>query len=179
MKKFKDAMIDVETLGVEGLFVVTQISIVPFDVNSGVVCSREDSFSVNLSLKDCLNNGLSLNTETLMWWLKTNPDMLSCTISDGHLIKDAMVAITNYISKLEVDRFWATATLDYQAISNLSSLVEVVNPIPYNKRFCARTVRELFLSKTGTTYKNDNNHDSYSDCVSQIHLLCNQLKGLL
>lgn len=179
MKNFKDAMIDVETLGVEGLFVVTQISIVPFDVNSGVVCSRENSFSVNISLKDCLNNGLNLNTETLMWWLKTNPDMLSCTISDGYLIKDAMVAITNYISKLEVERFWATATLDYQAISNLSGATGLKNPIPYNKRLCARTVRELFLKKTGTTYKNDNSHDSYSDCVNQINLLCNQLKSLL
>lgn len=179
MKKFKDAMIDVETLGLNGLFVVTQISIVPFDIGSGVYCNRQDSFSVNVSLDDCLKHGLSLGAETLKWWLSTNPDMLSRTLGDGLSIKDSMIAMMDYTSKLDVDRFWATATLDYQAISNLSSVVNMINPIPYNKRLCARTVRELYLKKTGTVYKNENNHDSYSDCVNQINSLCNQLKNLL
>ena len=80
MKDFKytDAMFDVETLGRDGRFVVTEVSIVPFNIENKDIdfSSLEDYiFTCKINIKDSLSKGFNINPETVKWWIQTDLDL--------------------------------------------------------------------------------------------------------
>lgn len=178
--KFTDVMLDVETLGNKSNYVVTQVSLVPFNMDTGEVASRIDSFSEYISVEDSLANGLSIESDTLSWWLKQDPDIFKEQLSGRHSIREVMKMLSIYINKYTNSdtRFWATATLDYQSINSLSKIANIPPVVFYRNRLCARTVRMLWESKTGKTFTPRNNHDAYQDCLYQIEDIIKQIKEL-
>lgn len=173
-EKFTDVMLDVETLGNEGKFIVLSIALVPFNPNTGKVGK---AYSINIDLADSINLGFKANRKTIKWWSEqessTFIDMFKNTLS----IERAINSLITYININNFDRFWATAVLDYQAISNLCEAVNLKNPIVYNKRLCARTVRTLHDTKFPNIYVG-NTHNAEDDCKRQIEVLLQQLKAL-
>ena len=66
-----NVMLDLETLGTAPGCAVLSVGAVPFDVENGV---REDwAFYAEISLVSCLAAGLTIDPQTLAWWLK-QPD---------------------------------------------------------------------------------------------------------
>lgn len=166
---YTDIMIDVETLGNEGKFVVTQVSLVPFFINPNIDAGSglTSCFDMGISVKDSLKKGFELDVDTIKWWINTNTELLGEQLNYSRTVEEVCEKIVKYISTFDRDvRFWATATLDYQAISNIFNSVNIKNPIKYNKRFCARTVR--LLAGEDKDYKNNNSHNATEDCVNQI-----------
>lgn len=177
MKEYTDIMIDIESLGNEGNFVVTQIALVPFTMtdDNDLEILKQHSFVEGISVASSIDKGFKVDSNTIEWWIKTDVKMLSTQFLHKKSVKEVCYNIEQYLSRLpNVKRFWATATLDYQALSNIFKSVEMENPFRYNKRFCARTIRLLAESK-GNKYTNENSHDAFEDCVIQIDKLKEQL----
>lgn len=165
-------MLDVESLGNEGNFVVLQVSLVLFDKNE-----IGDTFSVNIDLNDSINKGFKTDKATVKWWTEQNPQVFASMFKNAISIEKAVGQMRNFIQQYDIKRFWASATLDYQAISNLSNSVNTKNPIAYDKRFCTRTIRMLHDSLY-IPFELENSHDSIEDCINQIRVLRRHFENL-
>lgn len=162
-----DVMLDIETLGTDGKFVVTQVAIVPF--NSSETASKCFSFHINISVQDSVKNGFTVSDDTINWHINNTSFEIWEEKCQPLSVQDASREIQKFIDELGGDiNFWATSTLDYQGISNIFDCVGIKNPIRYDKRFCLRTLRKLYTDWTGIKYKNTNTHNAYKDCVEQI-----------
>ena len=60
-------MIDIETLGRTSNAVIVQIAAVAFDPMTG---ETDGEFCINLDPVDCQKNGLTIDAETVLFWLK-------------------------------------------------------------------------------------------------------------
>ena len=180
--KYTDIMIDVESLGNEGNFLVTELALVPFNLDNGKIGTKDESLHLKLNIKNSLKHGFKLNLPTIEWWLTENPNLLCEQINTNKSLNlyDFCDTIKKYIDNfIDIKRFWATATLDYQAISNLFDKVDCETPFKYNKRLCARTIRNACMIKfPDYTYNNVNTHNPYEDCSEQITKLLNEIKLL-
>ena len=176
---YDSVMLDVETLGNSSNYIVTQISMVPFNIKSGAAADKKDCFSRYISIEDSIDNGLRVESNTLMWWLNNNIDVFRCQLSGVGSISDVMIDMSNFISTYcDESNFWATAVLDYQSINCLSSIAGISSPIPYKNRMCARTIRYMWELKTGRKFASRNTHDAYLDCLRQIEDLSLQINDL-
>lgn len=173
-----DIMLDVETLGTNGSFAVTQVAFVPFDLETGEIFDVDNSYKYGISLSSNIKHGMNVNSDTLKWWIDVDAEMLKRQLSHNGTIEECASSMTDFINKVKPDKFWATATLDYQAISLICDAAGMDNPVPFNKRLCARTVRNLWREKTGGVYVNANTHDAYDDCILQIWDLDKHIKEL-
>lgn len=62
-----DVMLDIETLGTKPGCIVLSVGAVAFDFDTG---EEVGSFQSNISIKDSQENGLSIDADTLKWWLE-------------------------------------------------------------------------------------------------------------
>ena len=62
-------MIDLETMGTKSDSIITQIGLVLFDRDKIV-----SEFKVNVDINDSLRLGLSVEGDTLYWWLKQSDE---------------------------------------------------------------------------------------------------------
>lgn len=171
-------MLDVETLGSNGSFAITQVSLVPFDLHTGDVYKLDACYNYGISLSSNMEHGMRVDSSTLKWWIDTDSQELKRQLGYTGTIEECATSMAGFIDSIKPNRFWATATLDYQAISLICSAAGIENPIPFNKRLCARTVRNLWMEKTGDFYKNRNTHNAYEDCLLQIRDLRKHIKEL-
>lgn len=171
--KYTDIIFDIETLGNSGKFAVISIAFIPF-----CIATREvgDGVIFKVSLEDSIKNGFEVNDSTVQWWLDKDKDIdvLRDLLSSSSSLKETCEKIQNYLEQYKVDRFWASATLDYQGIENLFSSCSMKNPILYNQRLCLRTVRELSKTKQEYVYP-QYNHNPIEDCKSELNEFFDQL----
>ena len=64
IKNYTDAMLDVETLGNEGKFIVTSIALVPFDPSTG---ETGEPICWNISVSSQIHAGFTVTDSTLAW----------------------------------------------------------------------------------------------------------------
>jgi hypothetical protein len=173
-KKYTDMIFDVETFGNEGRFAVISVSFTPFNISSKQIGNPK---LFRISLDESIKKGFTINNSTVSWWLNQNIEVLKNLLNCNDPIESSCYQIQEYLEEFEIDRFWASATLDYQAISNLFAECKIPNPIVYNKRLCLRTIREL--SKTKQEYKHPTfTHNPTDDCRVELKELFDQLEIL-
>lgn len=185
MKKTIDYMIDVETLGLTEKPIVLEISFVAFDINSGERFP-DKSHTIYPSIPDQIKAGFTIDADTVEWWMGDyeNMSILLPLLNKANYHSDSLDRFYDLIADLIIDnedgiqRFWATAPLDYQCLTNLleASCKGSSKMIPYGQRMCARTIAEVSRMKTGSAEKNSGVHDSYADCLIQIKDLCSNIK---
>ena len=177
--KYTDLMIDLETLGNEGQFLVTQVALVPFSLEEELdpeVLSI-NNLIVNFNPKELIKKGFEINTGTINWWIENNIDTFIESIKGKTGLNEGCHLIKKFLEKdmySGIERYWASATLDYQGLSNLFKSQDMINPFVYNKRNCCRTIRTLHQQLFDSKYQNTNNHNPVEDCIQQIKLLRQQ-----
>lgn len=68
-KRLGHVMLDLETMGNGSNSAIVSIGAVEFDINTGEL-GRE--FYHKIDLKSCLDKGLKMNADTVLWWLTQN-----------------------------------------------------------------------------------------------------------
>jgi len=139
----KDIMIDLETMGTTPNSVIVQIGACYFDRISGKTGCE---FLMNVSMKSCMDLGLTMDASTVEWWLnKTNRSFLQQPIHD---VKEVFDYLFNFCNKCKC--VWAHATFDFPILMN------AYNKINYNLPFSFRDCRDLrtLVDLAGIPYKN-------------------------
>lgn len=188
-----DIMVDLETLGTEDDCIITQISAVPFDIHTGEQVS--DGFN---KLIDIGNMGsVSINGETLKWWLDTNSDLLVSILNGktdtprtANLVEDFYQYLLDLVSEYgERNVFlWGDGILfDNRILRHQIESLGFKYPIFYRNDRDVKTIIDLATLKFNKSHidikkmytrENSTLHDAYSDSLNQVDMVCELYKKL-
>lgn len=107
-----DIMIDIETLGIKPGSVITSIGAVAFNAQKGTVAS---SWGTTISIVDAVKtHGLSVDPETILWWLKQDKDAQNEMTKGKTLLRDALNGLRAFVEDISVmcgggPRVWANS----------------------------------------------------------------------
>lgn len=192
MLKRIDIMVDLETLGKGSENPIIEFSAVAFDLISGEIVSK-------LFMPIKLEDMLFVDPDTLVWWMKTNKDLLATIIlngaKDGITERVALNLFSAWISDLcgehgvPADRvyLWGNGILfDNRFIKDRMARYNIPYPIYYRNDRDVRTLVDTYADLIGSTYAELKaqrdpklvEHSSFDDCLAQIDLVCRSYRGL-
>lgn len=176
-------MIDLETLGTKSNSVVMSIVAIPFNLDTGEVSDKQ--FIVNIDLNSSLAAGLTVDGNTVQWWLTQNPEIMALMFYDSLHIANALVAFNDYIEEnfAEPPIVWGNgARFDLGLLENLYQKMSITPKWKFRDERCYRTINSLFLSIATETVDTDagnaDAHNPIHDCLYQIKRLCHVWKRL-
>lgn len=104
-KDVKDLMIDIETLGTKPGSVILSIGAVAFDAETGELASN--SFYRALSPIHCQSVGLTMDAETVAWWMIQSPEAQAAAFSGRDHPSLALLGLANFVLVHDPLRVWA------------------------------------------------------------------------
>lgn len=130
-------MLDLETMGTRPGCAIVAIGAVRFDDEGEVA-----SFYRRVDLEDAVRCGLSMDAETVKWWMGQADGVRAEWIGKGVGLENALLGFKHWLG--EVDELWGCGADFDNAI--LGAAYEAVGlPVPWNFRAnrCYRTVKAL------------------------------------
>lgn len=177
-----DIMTDIETLGKGNNTTVFQIGACAFNIYTGETLSEFNQIVDVTTEKDMLIDG-----DTLIWWLKTNKELLTNLLNQGNVSqKDLFVNFNNWILQTNNNKqnifLWGNGILfDNKLIQSKMKQYGIEYPIFYRNDRDMRTIVELAGLKCGIetekefreTYRPSEYvlHDGLDDVKAQIYVL--------
>ena len=159
-------MIDIETMGNISYSSILSIAAVKFDIETGDIGEK---FHVNITFKSCLDAGLIVNADTILWWMDRNSKARKAIISPTNPVSlvTALLSFNGFCSK-EYFIWGNSPRFDLGLIQNAYNKLDL--PIPWDFRK-ERDVRTL----VGFAPEIKNNHvmvgvahNPIDDCLNQI-----------
>lgn len=159
-------MIDIETLGLKPYSVITSIGAVAFNIETGEIV---DEFLENICVKSSTSKGLSVDADTILWWMKMpNKDWMENPSS----IEDVFLRFKEFMEKNcdKDSRVWANSpAFDLNRLEEALELTfqEIPTLWDFRNEMCVRTLNNMFpevrkaLTQTTT-------HNALEDCKEQI-----------
>lgn len=158
-------MLDLETMGNTSQSAIISIGAVRFDIITGDI---GDKFYNRISLKSCLDYGMSINADTILWWMEQNEEARKeFTQSESVHINQALSNFSKFITK--EDFIWGnSARFDCGILKDAYDVVKLICPWDFRKELDVRTL--VFLApefKCNHIHKGSE-HKSIDDCINQI-----------
>lgn len=166
-----DVMIDIETLGKTSQAALIQLAAIIFDRNTG---EEIDTFKAEVDPTSSVEIGMTLNVDTIMWWLQQSKDaQKSITKQPRGSISEVMVNFSRWIKKHESNPknvlVWSHATFDFPILENVYRLLKMEAPWYYRSARDLRTLVDLADINVYNEYKRKGvAHDALDDCRFQI-----------
>jgi hypothetical protein len=171
-----DYMLDIESLGNIPGCVVTQVSLVPFNINGKPFESEEQwIFNERLHIGEQIGLGLDVDVDTLKWWMQQDPAVRRHVMSGNMMLEEFFRRYTLHfkdtVATWKDYRVWSTsAKVDFGCVPVLFKRLDVPYPLYHRNERCARTLLEhtklmfpeMKLPKVTVT------HDAIEDCKKQI-----------
>jgi hypothetical protein len=164
------AMIDLETLGTSTDAVVLTIGGVKFDPNT--MSPTYDEFYYRIEVDEQLNNGRSVDPDTLDWWAKQDPTVMEEALGDGNRtpVDTVLDALRKWMAG--VDCLWAHGVaFDVVLMETLYKDYDKPHPWPFWKVKDSRTLFGI-LPKDPRKTKTFEAHNALED--AKIQALCVQ-----
>lgn len=168
-------MIDIETLGTNVNAVITSISAVQFDMETG---NTGKEFHVPITIQSCLDAGLQIDASTLLWWMGNEDDSRARFIEDQKNavpLKTALMDLNSFMvmsfpGELKNLKAWGNgATFDISKIENAAYQTGV--ELKWDSKNAPRDVRTLVdfnpVTKELTEFEGVK-HYGIDDCKHQI-----------
>lgn len=160
-----DMMVDIETLANTPTSVIVAIAGVKYDLEKRIIT---DEFYYNIDPVDSRSYGLSINQETIDWWMTQPKEVRLAWQKDGKPLKFVMEEFSKWVDPKGAFTCWG-ASFDPPIIE--SSLRAVGLPVPwkYWKVRCARTIGELYNTRPAQIP--GQYHNALYDCKNQVQML--------
>lgn len=168
-----NVMLDIETLSTRYNAAIVQIGAVKFIPDTGEII---DEFLVNISMKDCIAKGLDVDSDTIKWWNKQNPEAVKSFLINPLLLEEALHEFSSWYGKESMLTFCNGMNFDFPILSNAFDICKMTPPWKYWNLCDYRTVVNLSgLPKSyfdqqriemGTLY-----HCALDDCKFQTKML--------
>ena len=130
-----DVMLDIETLGCAPGCVVLSVGAVAF--NHGGFTSE---FEVNIDIKASMAHGLTVDADTLLWWMAQGLKELPSTVS----LLEASKRFSDWYKVVQPSRVWANSpSFDCEIWGHAMECVSVERPWTYRQTRDMRTAKEL------------------------------------
>lgn len=140
----KDLMVDIETFGTKSNSVIVSIAAVCFDLETGKTGSL---FHMDVSAEDCVKNGLKIDADTFMWWLKQEEEAKRkiTEVKDSKTLKIALLNFAKFIYDYcppDVQVWGNSARFDCGLLENAFDVIGL--KLPW-KHYNERDVRTLVM----------------------------------
>ena len=160
-------MLDLETLGGDNNAIILAIGAVKFDLNNGL----SSTFYKTINIQSCVNVGMSLTGDNLLWWLKQSKKAIDEAFKGEFDIKDVLVDFYNWLGTNTSIKIWGySSTFDNTILSTAYKQCGMKAPWFFWNDRCYGTVVNSFdkieISGLGTR------HNALDDAKRQaIHLI--------
>lgn len=174
-------MMDIETLSTDSNGVITTISAVQFDLETGSIGKE---FEIALNIKQQVDTNGIIDISTVVWWFSQDIKAITAMLRlDKQDVGFALLAFNNWLKSLEQPvkdmKLWGNGvSFDNVMIRNLYKRYEVEFVLPY---WCDNDVRTLVtLGNIDTRdFKFEGiKHCGIDDCKHQIKYCHTAYKGL-
>lgn len=164
-RKFKHLMVDLETMGIRSNSSIVSIAAVEFDLDTG---ETGEEFYKNVSLQSCVNLGMKMDPETIMWWLKQSDDARAALTSGKAYDISDVLNLFSIFCDADYEVWGNSARFDLGILANAYDLAGI--PIPWNqfKERCVRTLASFQPSIKKSYVHEGTDHNALSDCYKQI-----------
>jgi len=137
----KDIMVDLETMGQHAGAAIVAIGAAEFSVD-GV----GDQFYVNVDLNSCVEHGLNIDPNTLLWWMQQSSEARSAITNPrpkALSLPAALTAFDRYVG--QGARIWGNgADFDNAILSAAYKAAAMPQPWAFWDNRCYRTLKGLF-----------------------------------
>lgn len=133
-------MVDLETLGTGSNAVIISIGAVEFTVAGGA--GRD--FYMNVDPQSCVDAGLKIDPDTVMWWMKQSDEARRVFSQDvSNPLSRALLYFSDWFPQGAC--LWGNgATFDNVILSNAYKAVGLKQPWSYRADRCYRTLKNLY-----------------------------------
>lgn len=132
-------MVDLETLGTDPGCVIASIGAVIFNEQE-----ITHEWEANVDIKTCVDAGLTMNPDTVLWWLRQNNAAIDATFPGPGTtaLRSALISLTEFMEETSATRFWCHgATFDIPVLVAAYGACKLPNPFSYRD---VRDTRTLF-----------------------------------
>lgn len=156
-------MLDLETMGTSSNAAIIAIGAVRFDA------TVRDKFYCAIDLSDCVKNGLEMNPDTVMWWMRQSDAARAQFENPDHDLVAALDAFRQWAGDDPI--IWGNgADFDNAILANAYKKTGQEPPWRFWNNRCYRTMKSLKpdikMERTGT------HHNALDDAASQAeHLM--------
>ena len=168
-KTFGHIMVDIETMGNESNSAIVSIGAVEFNMQTG---ETGKEFYVNVLLKSCMDIGLKLNADTVMWWLKQSDEARkSLTEGESKNLIQALHEFSSFIESCDGKKcqVWGnSARFDLGILSDAYNKIGVKIPWDFRNERCVRTLVSFLPEIKNMTKFHGVAHNAVADCHFQI-----------
>lgn len=145
--QFTDLMIDLETLGTTPGSVVTQIGLCSFNALGD---KSMEASQIHVDVQSSLNAGMTMDWETIRWWLMQEQEAREAMTIGGVELTDAVDQMNDHVRKYHdvgaaEFRVWGYAsTFDPVLLSSLARAAGAELLWGYRQESCLRTLARLY-----------------------------------
>lgn len=133
-----EVMLDLETMDTGPNAAIVSIGAVKFD---SAACEISGTFYTNVDLQSCLDAGLAVSGDTVMWWMEQDDDARAA-LRNGTPLGTALRSFSNWCGDVPV---WGNAaTFDNDIMRNAYEKAGLPCPWQYWNDRCYRTMKNLF-----------------------------------
>lgn len=164
MGKFEHLMLDLETMGDQSFSSILSIGALEFDINTG---ETGKEFYINIDLQSCIDLGLTINANTVMWWLQQNDQARKDLVEKTRVsIEYALLEFAKFCNKGY--QIWANSPrFDCGILQNAYDKANIPIPWDFRKERCVRTLVS-FKPEIKNNFEYDGVlHNALSDCYYQ------------
>jgi hypothetical protein len=164
-------MIDIETLGIEPGAAILAIGACTFDAD-GV----GETFEVSVDLESCQDRGLSIDADTLQWWLTNEVDATDL-LAGGVPLPTALSELRDFLETQGYDELWANSPkFDMAHLEHAYDALDWVTPWEF---YQLRDVRSLQALPGAVDLEQDGTeHDALDDAIHQAREVGATLRAL-
>lgn len=167
---YTDVMIDIETMGTTSNSAILSVAAVPFNIDTGDI--SDDIFYYRVDLQSCIDAGLHMNVNTVLWWMKQSDDarfeLLDNT--NRYSLEIVLSLLAKFINKNPKYRVWGnSARFDLGILSDAYSKINSIKtPWHYHNEMCVRTLSSILPDVIKNTLFEGVPHNPVDDCLHQI-----------
>lgn len=167
--KFGHIMVDIETFGKKSGSAIVSIGAVEFNMLTG---ETGKEFKINASLQSCIDIGLTIDPDTVMWWMKQS-DEARKSLTEGDIvhINVALIHLKEFFEECDGKKceVWGNSPrFDLEKLDAAYGKIGVEIPWDFRKERCVRTLVSFYPEIKNMTKFNGVAHDAVFDCYHQI-----------
>lgn len=172
-----NVMVDLETWSTSPNAVITSLGAVKFTLNPDNSGGKIiDEFYVRIDPQSCVNVGLEMSVDTILWWMKQSDEARAEFQKPVWNIRDSLIDFTEWLADdpKNIDVWGNGSDFDNVLLANAYKACGKVLPWRYFNNRCYRTLKNIYpnvLSKP-TGVKHNALDDAKSQANHLIDILC-------
>lgn len=161
---FNHLMVDIETMGTESFSCIISIAALEFDIETGAIGKE---FYRNISLQSCVDLGLIINADTVLWWMKQSDEARAILNKECVSINKALVDFSAFCTT-DYQIWGNSPRFDLGILQNAFSMANMPICWDFKKERDVRTLVS-FNQNIKQNHKYEGiAHNALSDCYNQV-----------